>query len=78
MLGNRSSFGLSDEQEAGFHQHNLQTDIKQASIGVLLVILPLILFVSRIMSSMGLRPNSFGSLFSGWVWCSTASCRPPS
>ena len=45
MLGNRLSFGLSVEQEAGFHQYNLQTDIKQASLGVLLVILPLILFV---------------------------------
>ena len=42
---NRLSFGLSDEQEAGFHQYNLQIDIKQASVGVLLVILPLILFV---------------------------------
>jgi PAS domain S-box-containing protein len=45
MLSNRLSFGLTAEQEAGFHQYNLPIDIKQAGIGVLLVILPLILFV---------------------------------
>jgi PAS domain S-box-containing protein len=45
MQSNRLSFGLTAEEEEGFHQYNLPADIKQAGIGVLLVILPLILFV---------------------------------
>ena len=45
MLAKTLSFGLTPEQEAGFKQFSLETDIRQARIGVLLVIMSTVSFI---------------------------------
>ena len=45
MLNERLSFGLTPEQENDYRQTSLPTDVKQARIGILLILVPILVYI---------------------------------
>ncbi len=53
MVTKSLSFGLTEEQEVSFHQYNLPNDVRQASIGVLLIMVLVASFIFNDYQSFG-------------------------
>ncbi len=73
MIDKLSGFRLSESQEDEFRRFSLQSDVKQAKLGILMFLIPLAAFVLNDFRFFGVSPELFGlvALRIGLLCCVT-------